>query len=106
MNIYTVKKTENHGMVLEKDGSECFCPFQSPLLMPIPNSMGGMGMTIVRMPCGTNCPHSRLIPTIDLKNSINNRLTYEITCGGDLIKFNVTESEPPTEEKKSNLLVS
>ena len=108
MHNYTIKKSKNHGMVLEKDGAEAFCPFQSPLLMPIQNNVGGMGMTIVRMPCGTHCPHSKLIPTIDLKDSSLNHLAYHITCNGTDIKFSVTESEDEQQpaEKKPNLIVT
>lgn len=100
---YTIKKSQNHGMVLEKDGVETFCPFQAPLLMPIQNATGGVGMNIVRMPCGTNCPHSKVVPVIDLKDSKNNSIYYEITCGNEVNRFNVEEREEIKEEPKSKL---
>lgn len=107
MSNYTIKKSENHGMVLQKDGVETFCPFQPPVLMPIQTNTGGMTMSIIRMPCGTNCPHSKLIPVIDLKDSSKNYMTYEITCNGSIVRFNVTEKQDEEiKPKKPNLIVT
>lgn len=83
---YNLRKDESYGEVLQKEGKDCFCPFQAPLAIPMQTAMGAMSMNIMRMPCCTLCPHVRIIEHIGKK-------TYEIVCSGEVKKIQVDEEK-------------
>ena len=75
MAKYTIRKDENYGDVLLKDGKDTFCPFTAPITFPL-NDNGQMSFQLVRFPCSTNCPHANIMQ--DEKHP-----TYNITCCGE-----------------------
>ena len=83
---YTLKKDENYGQVLQKDGKDCFCPFQSGIAVPVQTAMGGMNMSIMRMPCSDLCPLARVKEEGSAK-------FYKIICSGTIEKFQLEENE-------------
>lgn len=83
MHNYTVKKTDNYGYALLKDGVETFCPFQQPTPIPVPASNGQMQLMVTRMPCSTLCPFANF----DKSNK-----KYTMNCLSCEIELNV-ESE-------------
>lgn len=86
--MYTIKEDQNNGMILENEGKECFCPFQSPVAVPSQNALGQMTMTLIRMPCSSLCPHVRIIDTY--------LYAYQMLCTGNEVIIPL--------EKKSSII--
>jgi hypothetical protein len=84
--MYNLRTDDSYGDVLQKDGKDCFCPFQAGLPIPVQTAMGGVGMNIMRMPCSSLCPHVKTIEHIG-KNY------YEISCSGKVEKFEIDEAK-------------
>lgn len=87
--MYTIKEDPNNGFILEKDGKECFCPFQSPVAIPSQNALGQMTMSLIRMPCSSICPHAKII-------NLNGLQAFQHLCTGNEIILPI--------EKKSTII--
>jgi hypothetical protein len=51
MTKYTLKKDDQHGFILCKDGKEVICPFQPAIAQQ--TNLGGLA--VMRIPCSTSC---------------------------------------------------
>jgi hypothetical protein len=84
MNRYTVKKEQNL-IILQKDGSDCICPFQQPI--PTQSNLGGM--QLLRLPCSTQCPFA----TYSEYNLTDAKvLEYVTHCTGNEVNFDIQEN--------------
>lgn len=89
---YTLKKDSNSGDVLQKDGKDTFCPYQTAIPVPVQTSMGGVSLNMVRFPCSLNCPFAEVHECEDYS-------VYVTTCNGEK-RFPLFESE----EQKTSIL--
>jgi hypothetical protein len=60
MTNYTIREDANYGEVLQINGKDAICPFQSPTAIPIQNQFGQQQIGFNRMPCSTVCPFAKL----------------------------------------------
>ena len=81
----TVKKTDQYGHVLLKDGLETVCPFRPPVPVPVQNALGQTTIQLITSPCCTLCPHA------DYSNLNNLGKVYTISCNGAPLEFDVDE---------------
>jgi hypothetical protein len=81
----TVKKTDQYGHVLLKEGIETVCPYRPPVAVPVQNALGQTTIQLITSPCSTTCPHA------ELTNLNNLGLVYTITCSGTNIEFDVDQ---------------
>lgn len=88
MSKYTVEKKEGQGYVLIKDGEQTFCPFQQPI-----PAQGIGGVTLMRMPCSTNCPKARFRDSY-----------YKVDCGVVSVSYRI-ESDEKDDQKVTSFLV-
>jgi hypothetical protein len=79
MHNYKIKKTEQYGYILIKDGLETTCPYKQPI--PTQSNLGQI--QIIQMPCCTKCPHAE----VTLSSNIN---FYSINCGAKIYEFDLT----------------
>jgi hypothetical protein len=86
MAKYTVEKKDGQGYVLVKDGEQSFCPHQQPI-----PAQGIGGMTLMRMPCSTNCPLAKYKEN-----------QYRVLCGSDLVSYEIENGS----EDKPNLTIA
>lgn len=77
MGKYTVEKKEGQGYVLIKDGEQSFCPLQQPI-----PAQGIGGVSLMRMPCSTNCPMAKYRDGY-----------YKVDCGGNTVSYKIEEAE-------------
>lgn len=89
--IYTIRKDEQYGDVLEINGKDSICPFQTAIPLPMQTAMGGMQINLMRMPCSTQCPFALVI-----RNDSGEVVTYQASCKTKE-KFFITTKE----QKKS-----
>jgi hypothetical protein len=85
MTIYTIKKAEQYGAVLLKDGLETICPFRSAVPVPVQNALGQTTIQMISTPCSTVCPHA------DYHDLSNLGKVYTISCNGSPLEFDVEE---------------
>jgi hypothetical protein len=92
MTKYTIREDANYGEVLQKNGRDAICPFQSPTAIPIQNQFGQQQIGFNRMPCSTLCPFACI--------GGNDSELYIIDCIGNTDK---TVLELTKEEKEPEL---
>ena len=92
--LLKIRHDEHHGLVLQKSGKDTFCPFQAPLTVPMQTGMGGVNLTVMRMPCSTTCPFS----SFDTETN-----TYYTRCQNSVKEFKVESVE---EQKPKGILKS
>lgn len=85
MTIYTIKKADQYGNVLLKDGLETICPFRPAVPVPVQNALGQTTIQLISTPCSTVCPHA------EFHNLSNLGKVYTITCGNAPLEFDVDE---------------
>ena len=73
---YTLRDDKDLGKVLQKDGKDTFCPYQTP----IPN-----GERLLRLPCSSLCPHAKL----EFSDRCN---LYLVGCGTSVVPFHIEKS--------------
>jgi hypothetical protein len=79
MSKYTTKPGQAKGEnILHIDGNQSICPFVPAI--PLSGNMGQI--QIMRMPCTTLCPHSRI-----------DGGTFHITCGTEVQTFKLDQEE-------------
>jgi len=91
MNKYTIRKDENYGSVLVKNGLDSFCPFQAPMPIPQQTSMGTMSLSIMRMPCSSQCPHAVVV-----HNEKDDISYYFTECTGKISEFPLIDTKEST----------
>jgi hypothetical protein len=77
MKNVKVEQQDGQGYVLFFDNERSFCPFQQPI-----PAQGIGGVTLMRMPCSTNCP---LAEYKEMSKS------FTIYCGAEIKKYDVSE---------------
>lgn len=82
----TFRKDEQYGIVIQKDGKDMFCPYQSAVPIPMQTSMGGMSINLMRMPCSSQCPFAEFL-------ELDGLATYTISCGKDKITFRIDKQD-------------
>lgn len=90
---YTIRKDENYKEVLQRNGVDCVCPFQSPLATPVQTALGQMGVQLLRMPCSIVCPFAEIISDWD-EQAIKFGITYCTQCTGRNVDFDIESTEP------------
>lgn len=93
---FTTRKDDQYGIVLQIDGKDSFCPFQTAVPVPMQSAMGGMSLSLMRMPCSSQCPFVTLTRNED--GEVN---TYECRCVAERILKFFLDVEP---KKDSNIL--
>lgn len=90
---YTIRKDENYKEVLQRNGVDCVCPFQSPLATPVQTALGQMGVQLLRMPCSIVCPFAEVISDWN-EQAMNFGITYTTQCTGRNVDFDIESTEP------------
>jgi len=82
----TLKKHDNYGEILQQNDQDKICPFQSPVPVPMQNSLGQTVITLIRMPCSSVCPFVEIVsyPTFT---------DYYTKCNGQQLKFEITQQK-------------
>jgi hypothetical protein len=83
---YTIREDANYGEVLQKNGRDAICPFQSPTAIPIQNQFGQQQIGFNRMPCSTICPFAQIG---------DNGNIFEISCVGNKRLYLSEEEKAP-----------
>lgn len=86
MTKYTIREDANYGEVLQKNGRDAVCPFQSPTAIPIQNQFGQQQIGFNRMPCSTVCPFAEI-----------KKGSFVIDCTASPTFLNLSEEEKAPE---------
>lgn len=91
-NKFTTEEIKGQGEVLYKNGEQTFCPYQQPI-----PTQGIGGVSLMRMPCSTNCPLA------EITQNTEGKMTYWVSCGNDVVHYRLEQVEA---QNQSDLLLS